>query len=56
MTDTEGAEDLAILVNTPAQTESQLYSLEPIAGGIGLYMMQIEQSSCLLNRKKTSPL
>ena len=38
MTDTDNADDLAIPANTPSQAESQLYSLEQAAGGIGLFV------------------
>ena len=36
--DADDAEDLVHLANTPAQAESQLYSLEQTARGIGFYM------------------
>ena len=38
ITDADYADDTVILVNTPAQTESLLYSLEWAAGGIGLHV------------------
>ena len=34
----DSADDLTLLKNTPAQTESLLHSLEQAAGGISLYM------------------
>ena len=36
MTDADYADDLALSANTSAQPESQLHSLVPIAGTIGL--------------------
>ena len=38
ITDANYADDIALLANTPAQTESLLHSLERAAGGIGLYV------------------
>ena len=38
ITDTDYADEIALLVNTPAQAESLLYSLERAAGGISLYV------------------
>ena len=35
--DTDYADDLVLLANTPAQAKSQLHSLEKAAGGIGLH-------------------
>ena len=37
MTDTDYADDLALLANIPAQTESLLHNPEQAAGGIGLH-------------------
>ena len=37
ISDTDNADDIALLPNTPAQAESLLYSLERAAGGIGLH-------------------
>ena len=36
--DTDNADDIALLANTPTQAESLLHSLEQAAGDIGLYM------------------
>ena len=36
--DTDYADDIALLVNTPAQAKSLLHSLEQAAGGIGLHV------------------
>ena len=36
--DADYADDIVLLANTPAQAESQLYSLEWAAGGIGLHV------------------
>ena len=38
MTDTDYADDLALLTNILAQVESLLHSLEQAAGGIGFYI------------------
>ena len=38
ITDSDYADDIALLANTPAQTETQLHSLERAAAGIGLYV------------------
>ena len=38
ITDVDNADDIALLVNTPAQAESLLYSLERAAGGISLHV------------------
>ena len=38
MTDSDYADDLTLLTNTPAQEESLLQSLEKTAGGICLYV------------------
>ena len=35
ITDADSADDMAILANTPVQTETLLHSLEPVAAGIG---------------------
>ena len=37
-TNTDYADDLVLLANTPAQAESLLHSLEQTASGIGLYV------------------
>ena len=38
ITDADYADDIAILANTPAQTETVLHSLERAAAGIGLHV------------------
>ena len=37
-TDTDYADNIVLLANTPTQTEALLYSLEQVVGGIGLHM------------------
>ena len=38
ITDADYADDIALLANTPAQTETLLHSLERAAAGIGLHV------------------
>ena len=38
ITNTDNADDIALLANTPAQAETQLHSLEWAAAGIGLHV------------------
>ena len=38
ITDADYADDIAVLVNTPNQAETQLHSLEWVAAGIGLHV------------------
>ena len=38
MIDADNADDLLLLINTPAQAKSMLYCLEQAAGGISLYV------------------
>ena len=38
MTDTDNADDLVLLTNTPAQAKSLLHNLEQAAGGIDLHV------------------
>ena len=38
ITDTDYTDDIVLLINTPAQAESLLCSLEKAAGGIDLYI------------------
>ena len=38
ITDADYADDIAILANTPDQTETLLHSMEPAAAGIGLHV------------------
>ena len=42
ITDTDYADDIALLANTPAQAETLLHSLERAAGGIGLHVNKTE--------------
>ena len=35
ITDADYTDDIALLANTPTQTESLMHSLEPVTGGIG---------------------
>ena len=37
--DTDYADDIALLANTPAQAEAQIHSLERAAAGIGLHVI-----------------
>ena len=55
MTDADYADDLAFLVNTPAQAESLLHSLKQTAGDIGV-CVNANQSSCVLNKNEPSLL
>ena len=64
MTDAVYTDDTAILTNTPAQAESQLYSLEKAAGGIGLcvnlneteYLCYIARYTDVWNRHRESEI
>ena len=38
ITDADDADDIALLVNTPAQAETLLHNLELTANGIGLHI------------------
>ena len=38
ITDMDYADDISLLANTPAQAETQLYSMERAAAGIGLHL------------------
>ena len=38
ITDTDYRDDIALLANTPTQTETQLHNLERAAAGIGLHV------------------
>ena len=50
ITDAEYADDLAILVNTPAQAETLLHSLERAAAGIGLLVNAHKTEYMCLNQ------
>ena len=56
MTDTDFGDDLALLVNTPAQAESLLLSLEQTAGDIGLSVNANKTENMYLRQKELSPL
>ena len=53
--DTDYADDLMLLTNTPGQAKSQLHKVKQAAERIGFYI-QIEQNSYVLNKTKPSPL
>ena len=44
ITDTDYADDIALLANTPAQAESLQHSLEKAAGTIGLHVICFNQN------------
>ena len=50
MTDTDYADDLALLKNTPNHTESKLHSPGEAARDIDLYMNVNKRSSYVLNK------
>ena len=50
--DAEYADDIALLTNTPTQTESLLQSLEQAAGGTGLHMNAGKMDYTCLNQKR----
>ena len=52
MTNTNYANDLALLTYTSTQGESQLYSLETAAGGIGLYLNANKTEYMHFNQKR----
>ena len=51
MTDTDNADDLALLTNIPARAESLLHSLEQTAGDIGFYMNTNKTEYMCFNRE-----
>ena len=51
ITDTDYADDIALLANTPAQSESLLHSLERAAAGIGLYVNVDKTEYMCFNRR-----
>ncbi len=55
ITDADYANDIAILVNTPAQAKTQLHSLERAAGGIGVYFNAHKRKTCALIKQATFP-
>ena len=56
ITDTDYANDLSLLTNTPPQAECRLCSLEQVARGIVLYKNTDKTRVHVLNKKKPSPL
>ena len=52
ITDADYADDLVILANAPAQTETLLHSLEQAAAGIGLH---VKRNICALIKQATFP-
>ena len=49
-TDADDADGIALLANTPTQSESQLHSLEKAAGGIGLHVNADKMEYMCFNR------
>ena len=45
ITDADNADDIVLLVNSPAQAKSLLHSLEQEAGGIGLQVNADKQNA-----------
>ena len=57
ITDKDYADDIALLANTPAQTETLLHSLEQAAAGIGLLVNALKiEYMCFNQRGDTSTL
>ena len=54
ITDTDYADYIVLLTNTPTQAESWLHSLEQKT--LASALLQIKQNTCVLNKKETSPL
>ena len=50
-TDTDYADDIVLLVNTPTQAESQLHCLERTVGGIGLHVNADKTEYMCFNQK-----
>ena len=51
ITDTDYADDIALLANTPALAESLLHSLERAAGGIGLHVNEHKTEYMRFNQR-----
>ena len=51
VTDADYAEDIALLVNTPAQAETLLHSLEQAAAGIGLHVNADKMAYMCFNQR-----
>ena len=56
ITDADYADDIALLSNTPAQTETLLHSLERAAAGIGLHVFYKTEYMCFNQRDDISTL
>ena len=56
ITDTDYADDLALLANTPAQAESLLHTLEQVVEWIFSIWTHIKPSTWVLDKKELSPL
>ena len=56
MTDADKADDLALLINTPAQAESLLHNLERATGFIMRYVNANETEYICFKQKKSFPL
>ena len=54
ITDVDDADDIVLLVNTPAQAESLLHSLKKAAGGICLHVNADKTEYMYLNQNQTS--
>ena len=52
ITDADYVDDMALLVNIPAEAESLLYSLEKAAGGIGLHFNADKTEYTCFNRNQ----
>ena len=55
ITEADYADDIALLVNSPTQAESLIYSLERAAGGIGFHVNAEKNRTCALIKEPTSP-
>ena len=53
ITDVSDDDDIVLLANAPPQVESQLYSLEKAAGGIGLYVNADKTEYMCFNQNQT---
>ena len=55
ITNTDYADDIALLENSSAQAESQLHCLKWATGGIGLHVNGDKTETCALIKEATSP-
>ena len=55
ITDTDNADDIALLANEPAQAETLLHSLKRAAAATGLHVMHTRWNICALIKAVTSP-